>query len=119
MLTNFSCVLCWLHVYGHVNSHAHYWCVLRRRTTSGASTSSPHAFPARSLQPYSAPSDDQAQRAALYIEGIGWSTPAAVSPRIAPAASGSGAVGSSPLARQSSIMPDWSVAEEANHNQVL
>lgn len=111
-------VLCWLHVHGNISAHAHFWFVLRRRTTSGASMSSPHAFPAHSSQSYAAPSDDQAQRAALYIEGIGWSTPAAVSPRMAPASSSSGAVGSSPLARQSSIMPDWSVAEEANHNQV-
>lgn len=81
----------------------------------------PQGYPAFSSRPYTAPSEDQAQRAALYIEGIGWSTPAAVSPRIAPMGSGSGpgAVGSSPLARQSSIMPDWSVAEEANQNQVL
>ena len=79
---------------------------------------SPLAYPTRPPQPYAAPpqEDDQSQRAALYIQGIGWSTPAAVSPRRAPA--GSGAVGSSPLGRQSSIMPDWSVAEDANTDQV-
>ena len=94
-----------------------------RRTTSGTSVTSPHPYPypypARSLLPYAAPPDDQSQGAALYIEGIGWSTPAAVSPRMAPGGPGSGAVGSSPLGRQSSIMPDWSVAEEGNNSQVL
>lgn len=89
-----------------------------RRSTSGTSVSVQPAYPTPSSSlPYRAPSQDQSQRAALYIEGIGWSTPAAVSPRIAPpAGSGSGAVGSSPLGRQSSIMPDWSVAEDANNS---
>ena len=89
----------------------------RRRTTSGTSVISPLAYPARPSQPYAAPPLDQSQRAAAYIEGIGWSTPAVVSPRVAQ--SGSGAVGSSPLGRQSSIMPDWSVAEDAATDQVM
>lgn len=87
-----------------------------RRSTSGTSVSLSQAYPAASPLPHAAPSQDQSQRAALYMEGIGWSIPAAVSPRIGPGGSGPGAVGSSPLGRQSSIMPDWSVAEDANSN---
>lgn len=75
-----------------------------RRTTSGTSVNSPLAYSARAFTPYPAP-EENSQRVASYIEGAGWSTPAVVSPRIAP-------VGSSPLGRQSSILPDWSFAEE-------
>ncbi|KAL0056421.1 hypothetical protein WJX82_011195 [Trebouxia sp. C0006] len=75
-----------------------------RRTTSGTSVNSPLAYSARASNPYPAP-EENSQRVASYIEGVGWSTPALVSPRIAP-------VGSSPLGRQSSILPDWSFAEE-------
>ncbi|DBB03865.1 TPA: Spectrin beta chain, non-erythrocytic 5 [Trebouxia sp. C0004] len=61
-----------------------------RRTTSGTSVNSPLAYSARASNPYPAPEEDS-QRVASYIEGAGWSTPAVVSPHIAP-------VGSSPWA---------------------
>lgn len=83
-----------------------------RRTTSGASTGSPHPhsapqpfpYPPRLAQAPKQSSNDHSQSAAAYIEGIGWSTPAVVSPRV-PLPSSS----SSPLGRQSSIMPDWTL----------
>ncbi|KAL0031838.1 hypothetical protein WJX79_010539 [Trebouxia sp. C0005] len=79
-----------------------------RRTTSGTSVNSPLAYSARASNPYPAP-EENSQRVASYIEGVGWSTPAVLSPRIAP-------VGSSPVGRQSSILPDWSFAEEVRGN---
>lgn len=85
-----------------------------RRTTSGTSANSPLAYSARQYNPGPSP-EDRSQHVASYIEGAGWSTPAVVSPRVALGAPG----GSSPLGRQSSILPDWSFPEEAQPDEVL
>ena len=85
-----------------------------RRTTSGTSANSPLAYSARQYNPGPSP-EDRSQHVASYIEGAGWSTPAVVSPRLALGPAG----GSSPLGRQSSILPDWSFPEDAPPDEVL